>query len=461
LIQILIACFGLLSSQVTFAADTLPEAVRAEMGRLKIPMESLSVLVLKKEGLQTLISFNPSTPRNPASLMKLVTTSAAMDLLGPAFTWTTQVYIDGPIEEGILKGNLYIKGQGDPHFGVERLWLLMRRVKGLGIKSITGDIVMDHKSFEPILQDAGDFDGEPLRPYNASPDALLINFKSLLISFVPDLQAKLVRIHLEPPLQGLNAQETAPLISGDCLDYRAGLRASFQDPNVITFRGGYPQSCGERLWPIAYVDPSSFADKAIAAMWGQVGGSLAGKVRFGEAPRNQKPIFSLESPQLAEVIREINKFSNNVMAQQLFLTMGMTFKNSGSPEASLGVLNKWWTEKLSGPIPTFVNGSGLSRDTRMSADDLAKLLVWDLAQPTYPELASSLPLVGVDGTLKQSKAKTHGHLKTGSLKDVLAIAGYLQNKKNQQLIIVAIINHPQAQSAKPVLDALIDWVGDH
>jgi len=184
LIQILIACFGLLSSQVTFAADTLPEAVRAEMGRLKIPMESLSVLVLKKEGLQTLISFNPSTPRNPASLMKLVTTSAAMDLLGPAFTWTTQVYIDGPIEEGILKGNLYIKGQGDPHFGVERLWLLMRRVKGLGIKSITGDIVMDHKSFEPILQDAGDFDGEPLRPYNASPDALLINFKSLLISFV-------------------------------------------------------------------------------------------------------------------------------------------------------------------------------------------------------------------------------------------------------------------------------------
>lgn len=461
MIQILVACFGLLSFQVTLAVDTLPEAVRAEMGRLKIPMESLSVLVLKKEGLKTLMSVNPSTPRNPASLMKLVTTSAAMDLLGPAFTWTTQVYIDGPIEEGILKGNLYIKGQGDPHFGVERLWLLMRRVKGLGIKSISGDIVMDHKSFEPILQDPGDFDGEPLRPYNASPDALLINFKSLLISFVPDLQAKLVRIHLEPPLQALNAQETAPLISGECLDYRAGLRASFQDPSVIAFKGGYPQSCGERLWPIAYVDPASFADKAIAGMWGQVGGSLSGRVRFGETPRNQKPIFSLESPQLAEVIREINKFSNNVMAQQLFLTLGMTFKNSGSPEASLGVLNKWWTEKLLGPLPTFINGSGLSRDTRMSADDLAKLLVWDLAQPTYPELASSLPLVGVDGTLKQSKAKTHGHLKTGSLKDVLAIAGYLQNKTEQQLIIVAIINHPQAQSAKPVLDALIDWVGNH
>jgi D-alanyl-D-alanine carboxypeptidase/D-alanyl-D-alanine-endopeptidase (penicillin-binding protein 4) len=461
-----VTLIGLSLSQIATALEPLPDLMQTELGRLKIPLDAISVVVYQRDirgamssGLLPILSHNPSVLRNPASLMKLVTTSVAMDLLGPAYTWSTQVYLDGPIEEGVLKGNLFIKGRGDPRFGVERLWLLMRRIRGLGIVSIQGDIVLDHKAFEMTAQDPSEFDGEPLRPYNASPDAFLINFKSLLINFVPDLPSKVVRIHVEPPLQGVSIQSTAPLLGVECSDYRAALRANFQDPNQITFKGGYPQGCGERLWPIAYADSAHFIEKSVYAMWTQVGGSVRGRVQLGEAPRNQKPILSMESPELSEVIRDINKFSNNVMAQQLFLTLGLELSGSGTEQAAQGVMNKWWNEKLGSPLPKFVNGSGLSRETKISADDLAKLLVWESEQPTYPEMVASLPLIGIDGTLRLSKVKTSGHLKTGSLKDVLGIAGYLQNKKKEQFIVVAIINHPKAQSAKTVMDYLIEWVG--
>ena len=392
--------------------------------------------------------------------MKLVTTSASLDLLGPAFTWTTQVYLGGPVVDGVLMGNVYIKGQGDPKLGVERLWLLMRRIKGLGIQSIQGDIVLDRQSFENISSDPSEFDGEPNRPYNAGPDALLINFKSLLINFVPDPQGKVARIHVEPSLSGLKVQSSVPLVLGDCTDYRAALRAEFQDPNQITFKGQYALSCGERLWPIAYSDPAHFSVKAVDAMWRELGEALSGQVREGTTPIGLKPMFGVESAQLAEIVRDINKYSNNVMAQQLFLTLGAQLSNSGTTDNARNILNQWWLQKIGSPLPKFDNGSGLSRDTLMSAQDIAKLLTWVYAQPIYPEMAASLPLSGIDGTLKQSKTKTRGHIKTGSLKGVIGIAGYILNSEGQDCAVVAIINHPMAYSAKSVFVALLDWVGD-
>jgi D-alanyl-D-alanine carboxypeptidase/D-alanyl-D-alanine-endopeptidase (penicillin-binding protein 4) len=447
-------------------AEELPAQVSAELLKLKIPPQALSVVVVPVDALQRdistrqpLLAHNALTPRNPASLMKLVTTSAGLDLLGPAFTWTTQIYLGGPVVDGVLKGNLYVKGQGDPKFGVERLWLLLRRVRGLGIESIQGDIVLDRTAFDGVSVDPGEFDGEPFRPYNASPDALLINFKSILLSFVPDPQAKVVRIHAEPTLEGLYIQPTAPLVGGECSDYRGALKAELQDPKQITFKGQFALSCGERVWPIAYSDPAHFAAKAFEAMWRELGGALKGQVREGSVANGLRPVLSVESAQLSEIVRDINKFSNNLMAQQLYLTLGAQLNNTGSFESAKGVLNQWWSQKIGAPLPKFENGSGLSRDTQMSADDFVRLLHWVYAQPIYPELSASLPLSGVDGTLKQSRAKIRGHIKTGSLRGVNAIAGFLASTSGQQYIVVAIINHPAANSSRPVFDALLDWVG--
>jgi D-alanyl-D-alanine carboxypeptidase/D-alanyl-D-alanine-endopeptidase (penicillin-binding protein 4) len=467
----LLAVFELMRAACALAQSeqgTLPGAFRAQLQRLKIPQDALSVVVYRLdsrtgfESNSALISFNAHVARNPASLMKLMTTSAALDLLGPAFTWSTDIYASGSVVDSELKGNLYIKGQGDPKLGVERLWLLMRSVRGLGIQRIRGDIVLDHQSFEEVLTDPSEFDGEPLRPYNAAADALLINFKSLLINFVPDVQNKVARVYVEPPLAGVTIQSTVPLSGEACTDYRGGLKAELQDPLKISFKGQYPLSCGVKLWPLAYVDPSEYANKAVQAMWSEVGGALSGKVYSGQTPSYLKPITSMESAQLSEVVRDINKYSNNVMAQQLFLTLGLRKEGSGTQAAARRVLEQWFALKISNSDQekrVIDNGSGLSRRTQMTAKNLADLLAWDYQQPFFSELASSLPLSGVDGTLRLSKSKAHAHLKTGSLKDVAGVAGYVQNTQGAQFILVALINHPLAHTARPLFDDLVEWVG--
>jgi D-alanyl-D-alanine carboxypeptidase/D-alanyl-D-alanine-endopeptidase (penicillin-binding protein 4) len=395
---------------------------------------------------------------SPASIAKLATTFAALELLGPAFTWSTPVYVEGAVRDGTLYGNLYIKGQGDPKLVAERLWLLLRRVQGLGIRSITGDIVLDSSAFDIGTPDPSAFDGEPLRPYNAAPNALLLNFKSLMLTFTPqDGQA---RIHLEPPLAGVALPDSVALAGGECNDWRGALKADFSDPARVRFAGSYPAACGERTWPIAYIDPRSYAARAVAGMWQQIGGSLTGQVRGGRVPSALAPSFEQASPPLAEVIRDINKFSNNVMAQQLFLTLGLQLAGAGTFDAARGVIQQWWRQRFGEDAPSFVNGSGLSREERITAAQLARLLQAAWASPLMPELMASLPVAGIDGTMRRTRGKAVGlaHLKTGSLRDVLGVAGYVQGASGRRYILVAIANHPLAHAARPAIEALIEWV---
>jgi D-alanyl-D-alanine carboxypeptidase/D-alanyl-D-alanine-endopeptidase (penicillin-binding protein 4) len=438
----------------------LPTDVQATLQRAKVPIENFHVMVVDTHtGSTPRLSHQAQVRVNPASLMKLATTTAALDTLGPAFVWRTPVYVEGSVRDGTLQGNVYIKGSGDPRLVVERLWLLMRRIQGLGIQKIQGDIVLDRSAFDISERDAASFDGEPLRPYNASPDALLINFKSLLIQFVPDRTANVARVQIEPMLAGVQSPTTVPLSNGDCNDYRSTLRADWSDPTRIRFAGNFPAICGEKMWPIAYASPQQFAQRAIAGMWQQVGGQLSGQVREGNVPANLQPTFHMESATLAETIRDINKYSNNVMAQHVFLTLSQQQRGIGSFDASRDVMQRWWRDRVGGDVPSFDNGSGLSREERISAQGLARLLqvAWD--SPNMSELMSSLPVTGLDGTMKRSKVQASAHLKTGSLRDVAGVAGFVDTASGKRLIVVAILHHTNANAARPALDAMIDWAG--
>ncbi len=438
----------------------LPAEVQAALQRAKVPSDNFHVMVIDTHtGSTPRLSHQAQERVNPASLMKLATTTAALDTLGPAFVWRTPVYVDGSVRDGVLHGNVYIKGSGDPRLVVERLWLLMRRIQGLGIQKIQGDIVLDRSAFDVPARDAASFDGEPLRPYNAAPDALLLNFKSLLIQFVPDRAANVARVQIEPPLAGVQFPATVTLSSGDCNDYRSALRADWSDATRIRFAGSFPAVCGEKMWPIAYAAPQQFAQRAIAGMWQQLGGQLSGQVRDGSIPANLQPIFNIESATLAETIRDINKYSNNVMAQHLFLTLSQQQRGVGSFDASRDVMQRWWRERVGGEVPTFDNGSGLSREERISAQALARLLQVAWASPIMSELMSSLPVTGLDGTMKRSKAQASAHLKTGSLRDVAGVAGFVDTASGKRLVVVAILHHANANAARPALDAMIDWAG--
>ncbi len=436
----------------------LPPEVEAALQRAKVPREALHVVVLDTALNATArLSVSAQTPVNPASLMKLVTTTAALDLLGPAFVWRTPVYVEGVVRDGTLQGNVYLRGSGDPRLVVERLWLLLRRLQGLGIQKIQGDIVLDHSAFDMAPRDAGGFDGEPLRPYNAAPDALLLNFKSLLIQFVPDRSANVARIQVEPPMAGVQMPASVPLSTEACNDYRTGLRADWTDPARVKFAGSFPAACGEKMWPVAYSAPTQFAARAVLGMWQQLGGQLVGQVRDGTVPTNLQPAFSAESAALSETIRDINKYSNNVMAQQVFLTLSQQQRGVGSLEASREVVLRWWRDRVGGEVPVLDNGSGLSRDERISAQSLGHLLQVAWNSPSMSELMSSLPITGLDGTLKRSKSQAVAHLKTGSLRDVAGVAGYVDTASGKRWVLVAILNHPNANAARSALDALIDW----
>ncbi len=436
----------------------LSPAALAALQRAKVPTDALHVMLWEAGSTAApRLSHQAQTLVNPASLMKLVTTSAALDSLGAAFTWRTPVYVDGPIKDGVLQGSVYIKGSGDPQLVVERVWLLMRRLQGLGIQKIQGDLVLDRSAFDIATRDEASFDGEPLRPYNAAPDALLVNFKSLLVHFSPDRAANVAHVHLEPPMSGVQFPATVALSNGDCADYRSSLKADWTQPTRILFAGSFPASCGDKIWPIAYSASGQYLNRALLGVWQQVGGQMSGQVREGLVPSGLKPVFEVESAPLSDVIRSINKYSNNVMAQQVFLTLSQQQSGVGSFAASGKVVQQWWRERVGGEPPVLDNGSGLSRDERISASGLSQLLQTMWRSPNMSELMSSLPVTGTDGTLKRSKAQAVAHLKTGSLRDVAGIAGYVDGANAKRWILVAVINHPNANAARPALDALIDW----
>lgn len=457
----LLAAALLLISGLAYAQSRLPADVTAALARAKVPPEALSALVVDVEGpAAPRLTHRAGVPVNPASVMKLVTTYAALDTLGPTYSWTTPVYVEGTARNGTLYGNVYIKGQGDPKLVLERLWLLLRRVQGLDIKTIAGDIVLDRSAFEVAAPDPGEFDGERLRPYNAAPDALLLNYKAVVMTFVPDRAANAAHVSYDPPLAGVQLPTHVPLTETDCNDWRAALRADFSDPSRIRFAGRYPASCGEKVWPLAYADPASYAARAVEGLWREMGGELQGRVREGKVPGGLTPAFELASPALAEVVRDVNKYSNNVMAQQLFLTLSLAQQGVGSYAASREVLQGWWKERFgSDDVPVLDNGSGLSRSERITAQALARLLQHAWASPLLPELASSLPITGVDGTLRRMRNRAAGsaHLKTGSLRDVAGVAGYVHAASGRRYVLVAIVNHANANAARPAIEALIEW----
>ena len=455
----------LCSAAAAQPASVLPAEVQAALAAAKLPPEALAVVVADAEAPRKppRLAWRAQVPVNPASVMKLVTTFAALDQLGPAYTWQTPVYLEGALQGGTLQGNVYIQGRGDPKLVVERLWLLLRRLQAQGVHAIAGDIVLDRSAFVLPAHDPAQFDGEPWRPYNVSPDALLLNYKSVVMTFVPDPVAGVARVQYDPPLAGVQLQPTVPLApaTAECGDWRAGLRADLGNPERTVFQGSYSARCAERVWAVAYADPAGFAARAVEGMWRELGGKLTGRVRDGQVPAGLRPAFQSTSPALAEVVRDVNKYSNNVMAQHVFLSLALQKNPVASFEGAQEVLLQWWRARLGDQAPPVVdNGAGLSREARVSALGLGRMLQQAWVSPVMPELVSSLPIVGIDGTLRRSKSKAGAaHLKSGSLRDVLAVAGYVHAASGRRYVLVAIVNHPSAAAARPVLDALVDWTG--
>src|SRR5688500_13706448 len=176
------AC-AMLALTLSVSGADLPRPVIKALREAGIPQSGVGAVVQEVGASRARLAVNADAAMNPASVMKLLTTYAALELLGPAYRWKTEVYLDGLLSAGVLEGNVVLKGTGDPKLNYESFWMLLRALRSRGLKEIRGDVLLDRSHFFPVVDEP--FDNDPYRPYNVRPDALLVNFKSLRFSFLP------------------------------------------------------------------------------------------------------------------------------------------------------------------------------------------------------------------------------------------------------------------------------------
>ncbi len=453
------------------AADRtqLPRTVAATLRRYGMPARSLSVVVRPVDGSGAVLDFNADVPRSPASTLKILTTLVSLEKLGPAYTWKTEAFGDGPVRDGRLQGNLYIKGYGDPDLVIEDFWRFLHGLQERGVRSISGNLVLDQDYFAQSDTTRAGFDGHPLRPYNVLPSALLVNFQAVRFRFFPDPSRARVHVVADPLPAGFTLISHVRLVDGPCLGGAHAVdmqvERSGRERRVI-LTGNYASACGQDDRYRVLSGSRDYVDGIFRELWRGMGGKFHGHVVYGRVPPSAQLLYTGHSPPLAEVIRSINKYSNNVMARQLLLTLAARFVGVPGTVADGDRVVRGWLAAHGMHFPElFVgNGSGLSRRARISARHLADVLDAAYQGPYMPEFFASLPVLSVDGTMKYrldgSVLAGRAHLKTGSLDGVLAAAGMMLDSKGRRMLVVCLQNDPDADSGagQAVQNALFEWV---
>lgn len=445
----------------------LPATVTAALARAHVPLNSVSVVIERIGSRNPVVAVNAGKPMMPASTMKLVTTYAGLSMLGADYRWRTRAYADGNVDaNGVLHGSLYIQGTGDPKLVPEELIDLVDRLREAGITGIDGALVLDKRFFDPSTRDLPPFDDDVNAPYNVGPDPLLYAFKSLSFTLTPSGDGS-IGIDVLPPLAQLRIDNALHPGTGSC----AGAQAA--TPNVTPqhdgtvdalFSGDYPLRCGTRTVNVAVLDHSAFFSGGFLALWRQRGGTFTGATHEGPVPAGARLVATHHGPVLADIVRDINKFSNNVMARNLFLTIGAVADNPpATPAKSAEAIERFLrSHGLAMPELSLANGSGLSRDEHVSALSLADLLQAANASPVGQVFVTSLPIAGVDGTmrnrLRDDAVLGRASIKTGTLRDVRAIAGYVAAANGETYVVVSLINDDHAPAARAAHDALLEWV---
>ena len=449
---------------VSARAAELPAAFTLALEQAGIPLDHVAVRVQPLDAAEPLLSHNAEAALNPASVMKLVTSFAALNQLGPGYKWKTEVWANGTIEDGVLTGDLVIKGYGDPTLTLERMWLLQRALRARGVQHIRGNLVLDTSHFDLPTMDPGAFDDEPLAMYNATPGALVANFNAIALRLNPE--GEQVRITPDVALPGVAL--TSQLVLEDKAECNGGKDAIKPlvlsgERSVLAISGRYARGCGEQTLSLNLFDSATTFDVIFRGLWGESGGTLSGTTVSGRAPTSE-PLLKFASTPLTDALIRLNKFSNNVMTRNLLLTLGA--EKYGAPatlEKGVDAVTDVLTQRgVSTRKLVLENGAGLSRIERISAAALGQLLRAAYRSPLFSEFESALPIVGIDGTLKKrfngSALAGNAHLKTGSLRDVSALAGYVYTTGGERVSFVMLVNHANARRSEAAQRALLEWV---
>lgn len=439
------------------------------MSRGGVPAQGVSIYVRDAGTNEIIVDLAADTLRSPASIIKVLTTFAALDMLGPAYTWKTHAYLDGQLSDGVLQGDLILVGGGDPYMTGERWWSLVQNLRASGLAKISGDVVIDNTWFAPVNGSRADFDLQPFRSYNVLPDALMVNFQTSRFTISADAQRSRPMILVNPLPSNLIVKNQLRLGSGKCQGYNRGVSFDMpdpNDPNTLVLRGVFPAACGRYSLSRAIMTAPDYAYGTFRTLWTQSGGAIDGASRLASVPDDAQLFYEHDSLSLSEIIRLVNKYSNNVMARHLLLTLGAEkFGPPATVESGRNAIRAWLANRgLDMPGFVLENGSGLSRAERVTARGLGEMLDIAWHSPFMPEFAASLPLSATDGTLR-NRFQAPGmqgrvRLKTGRLEDVSALAGFVNAASGKTYVVVIIVNHPGAHSGsgEAIQAELIRWV---
>lgn len=457
-----------------------PDAVWAALQRAGISPANVGLMAQAvDDGAVPLVAHNELQVLTLASTTKLVTTLAALENLGPRFRWQTRAYLMGRLDQGVLDGDLLIVGGGDARLTSADLQQWFRLMQQKGLRVVRGNIILNRGAFQTKSSDHA---GTPVpsagNPHHAWPEAFMLDEGVITVDLAQ--QGDQVVPTMRPRLDGVEFLNLTTVRRVKCGAARQPLQplvASFEElysPMRLLIQGDWVPGCSPSRLVVAALPGSHFAPLAVAAAWRDAGGVLEGQVvqpQSAYAPaslaKGAKPFAVRESPLLGSLLRDMNKWSNNLLARHLMLSMSKGFpaRPATMPEARKRI-GQWLERHGLGPVDLQVdNGSGLSHDEKGRAQALVQLLRQAWLAPYGRELLQTLPVAGEDGTMStrmtSSVARGKAFLKTGTLIDTRSLAGYVLAKSGRTYAVVAIINDPKATKGVPALDAFIEWIVDN
>lgn len=450
---------------------SLPPAIAEAIASSGLPPEAVGLVVAPVAPGRPHLALGADRPLQPASTVKLLTTLVGLDTLGPTWRGRTRLLASGRLEDGVLHGDLILEGGGDMDLSADALRALLRRARELGVREVRGDLLLDRSAFRPTRLDQGlpPFDDGPEFEYNLIPDALTVDSNLLRMEVGADA-AGTVRILQQPALHGVRVSHELEPVEAPCSRWGDGwktpvVRQRWFGRIEVVLRGTWPRGC-ERSLALNLIDRDDYIGRLVRQQWQELGGLWSGRTREGEASRDAQVLAERRSRPLADLVRDINKVSDNARTRTLLLAIGREAPGTAQ-EPTLHradrAVRAWMAARgISDTGLVLDNGSGLSRTERISAAQLEAVVRAGLSGPWAPEFLASLPVVGVDGLMRWRRADgsvpLQARLKPGGLRNVVSVAGTVQDAAGQAQIVVLILNHDKAGAGRPVIDAVLQWV---
>jgi len=442
----------------------LPSSIERYISKTNIPYSSISILIGETKSGRIIANYNSDRLRRPASVIKLLTTYSALLELGKNFRWPTRFFISGYITRGVLYGDLVVKAYGDPTLSCQDIPNIIARLKRLGIKKITGNIVIDRSFFKVDNRISSGFDNRKYSEYNAMPDTMMFDDHLCRIDIETHSGKAVVKKSI--PDKSYSVINNIKVTSKSCRGRYSWPRVSIKEKEgvpVVFLSGTLSSRCSTRRIKSLISHPYyAFYFALIDGMhYGDI--EFNGKMKLAKVPKFARPLMTHYSKPLIKIIAKTNKKSNNLYARHIFLLVGA--KVYGAPatlQKSRSAVNS--ILKKRGIIREKIiidNGCGLSRKARLNAKTLYRLL--QDAYHTYAwDWLGALSIAGVDGTIRKrfrrSIVKRHAWMKTGTLKDAKNIAGYVKGRSGKLYTVVILYNGVEKWKGKMLQDQIITWL---